>query len=138
MKDSVLQKFATNRATEAAAAPSGEADGFDDFGAFGWLRGVRDRAIMLELRKRDGSVTVFGYAWLKKATFDPSGDIVLDFSGETVKITGRNLNAELRPHIRLLSGIARHRVPWIQEADQATDMEAPKGAVIIEELDVKA
>jgi hypothetical protein len=136
MKGSVLEKFAVNKSVDAVAAQSGEAEGFDDFGSFGWLRGTRDRAIMLELRRRDGSVTAFGYAWLKKATFDPSGDIVLDFSGETVKITGRNLNAEAKANVRLLSGIARHRVPWIQEADQATEMEAPNSATVIEGIDV--
>ena len=40
----------------------------EDFGAFGWLRGIRDRAIMLEIRHRDGRVPAFGYAWLDAGT----------------------------------------------------------------------
>jgi hypothetical protein len=43
-----------------------------DLGAFGFLRGVRDRAVMLELRWKDGSVVAFAYAWLERAGFDPS------------------------------------------------------------------
>lgn len=64
-----------------------------------WLRGTRERAIMLELRMTDGTVISLGYNWPRKATFDLSDGIILDFSGETVKITGRNLDAELAPRI---------------------------------------
>jgi hypothetical protein len=54
-----------------------------------------------------------------------------------VKIAGRNLNAEVRPNIRLFAGILRHRVPWIQEADGTDVVQAPKDAVVIEEVKVK-
>ncbi len=64
-----------------------------NLGAFGWLRGVRDRAVMPELRRKDGSVAL-AYAWLERADFDPSQGITLKFGAEKVKITGRNLNAE--------------------------------------------
>ena len=49
--------------------------------AFGFLRGVRDRAIMLELRHRDGRISAVGYAWLSGAEFDPSAGITLSFGG---------------------------------------------------------
>jgi hypothetical protein len=45
-------------------ARDGETEAPDDLGAFGWLRGVRDRALMLELRRKDDSVMAFAYAWL--------------------------------------------------------------------------
>jgi hypothetical protein len=32
----------------------------------------------------------------------------------------------------------RHRVPWIQEADEASILEAKKGVPVIEHLEVKA
>ena len=35
---------------------------------------------------------------------------MLNFSGETVKIAGQNLNAEARPNVRLFAGILLHRV----------------------------
>lgn len=133
--DSVLEQYTRRVNGSVPAQP--DSDETDDLGSFGWLRGVRDRAIMLELRRKDGSVTAFGYAWLKKAAFDPSGDIVLDFSGEVVKITGRNLNDEIRPHVHLLNGIVRHRVPWIQESDGASALAAADKAVVIESLSVK-
>ena len=43
-----------------------------DLGAFGWLRGVHERAAMLELRRKDGSIVAFAYHWLERAEFDPS------------------------------------------------------------------
>jgi hypothetical protein len=114
-----------------------ENDVVDNLGAFGWLRGVQDRAIMLEIRHKDGRVTAKGYSWLQSAEFDGSNGITLNFSGETITIVGRNLNAEARPNIRLFAGILRHRVPWIQEADEPTVVEAAKEAVIIEKVGVK-
>ena len=130
---SLLEKY-TGRKLEPL--PPAHDEGTDDCGAFGYLRGVRDRAIMLELRFKNGNVAAYGYAWLKQATFDASGDIVLDFSGETVRITGRNLNSEGRLHVRLLQGILWHRVPWIQEADGATVLQAAKDTIVIEGLKV--
>lgn len=103
-------------------------------GAFGWLRGQHERAPMLELRKKDGTIVAYPYAWLEKATFDPSEGILLKFGVEKLKIIGRNLNSELRPNVRLFAGIVRHRVPWLQEADQAHAMEAGRGAVVIEQI----
>ena len=79
----------------------------DDFGAFGWLRGVQERAIMLEIRRKDGSITARGYSWLQGADFEPSTGITLNFSGEKITIAGRNLNAEARPNVRLFAGIVR-------------------------------
>lgn len=114
----------------------GEEEAPDDLGAFGWLRGVRDRALMLELRFKDGSVKARSYAWLEAADYDPSEGITLKFGGEKVKITGRNLNAELRTNLRLFTGILRHRVPWIQEADRPTAMAAEKGRVVIERIEL--
>lgn len=108
-----------------------------DLGAFGWLRGVRDRALMLELRRKDGSIVAFPYAWLERAEFDPSDGITLRFGPQKVKITGRNLNADARPNVRLFAGIVRHRVPWIQEADEPATMLAGKGAVVIEDISFK-
>ena len=116
---------------------SEEATAETDLGAFGWLRGQRERAVMLELRYCDGNIEGLCYAWLERAKFDPSEGITLYLIGKTVKITGSNLNAEIRPNVRLFSGILRHRVPWIQEANQATAMRAAKDATVVERIEVK-
>lgn len=114
----------------------GEDESPVDLGAFGWLRGVRDRAIMLELRRKDGSVVALAYAWLERADFDPSVGITLKFGGEKVNITGRNLNANARPNVRLFDGIVRHRVPWIQEADRPAAMEAGRGDIVVDGIQI--
>ena len=136
MRDSILRKY-IDRPPAATNGEDAEPDGLDDLGSFGWLRGIRDRAIMLELRRKDGSVSAFSYAWLEKAEFDASEGIVLHFSGKTVHITGRYLNAEARPNVRLFAGIVRHRVPWIQEAGGSLAMAMPKGTAIVDSITVK-
>jgi hypothetical protein len=133
MFDKVLDEQASKRKQNGSSA-SADVEATDDFGAFGWLRGVQDRAIMLEIRHKDGRVSAKGYSWLHSADFDPSSGITLKFSGETVTIAGRNLNAEARPNVRLFAGILRHRVSWIQEADGVAVIEAAKDAVVIEEI----
>lgn len=120
MTDRLLHKY-TGRSTEVfaepAATPVAEAEGTDDLGAFGWLRGVRERAVMLELRKKTGDVLAIGYNWIERVEFDPSEGITLHALGRQLRIKGRRLNSEVRPLVRLFAGIVRHRVPWVQEAD---------------------
>ncbi|MBX3357334.1 MAG: hypothetical protein KF745_02790 [Phycisphaeraceae bacterium] len=106
----------------------------EDLGAFGWLRGIRDRAVMLELRKSDGTILAIGYGWLERAEFHPSDGIVLHVLGRTIKIRGRNLNRDTRPGIRLYEGIVRHRVPWLRQADAREDSAAGDSAAVIEDI----
>ena len=136
MNDSVFKQF-TSRATAAPVRDEAEMDAVDDLGVFGYLRGVRDRAVMLELRKKDGSVTAFGYGWLERIEFDPTDGITLRFAGQTVKIVGRNLNVETRPNVRLLDGLVRHRVPWIREAAGTELSAASRSDSIIEEIQIE-
>ncbi len=137
MSDSaVLQRYVTSRESRMGmASEHAEADACDDFGAFGWLRGIRDRAVMLELRRKDGSIVAIGYGWLERVAFDPSDGITLSAAGQKIRIKGRNLNSEVRPSVRLFEGIARHRVPWVREADRAAAMETHARATIIDSID---
>ena len=89
----------------------------DDMGICGWLHGIRDRSLFLELRLKTGNILAMGYSWLEKAEFDPTEGITLFFVGQTVQLQGRNLIMPLRNHNRLFDGILRHRVTWVQEAD---------------------
>lgn len=117
MTDSFLDKYVSRQAVPTAEPVPDEPEAMDNYHCFGYLRGARDRALMLQLRKRNGNVLALGYAWLEKAEFDPSEAITLHFVGRKVRILGRNLNAEVRPTIRLFDAITRHRVSWIAEAD---------------------
>ena len=133
MNDRVVHSFTASRLAEMQAEPN-ETEIADDLGAFGWLRGVKERSVMLELRKKDGSVLAVDYGGLE-IEFDPSvGITLLAMSGRKIRITGLNLNAEIRPHVRLFDGLTRHRVPWIQEADQAASFQAGRDATVIETI----
>lgn len=110
-------------------------DGTEDFGAFGIHRGVKDRAVMLQLRKKDGHVLAIGYGWIDRAEFDPAEGIQLHAGTRLIKITGRNLNGEIRSHVRLFESICRHRVGWVQEASEASKLEVQKNAVLIENIE---
>jgi hypothetical protein len=55
-----------------------------------------------------------------------------------VKIIGRNLNAELRPNVRLLDGLLRHRMPWIREFTERDSLVAENRSLVIEEIDLES
>jgi len=137
MKDSLVTKFINNRPAEGNVVSMTEADELVDLGAFGFLRGTHERATMLELRYRDGSISAYGYAWLNEARFDPSEGITMHIAGRTVTITGRNLNAEIRPNVRLFAAILRHRISWIQEADGMKALDSKPLATVVERIVVK-
>jgi hypothetical protein len=114
--------------------PSGDGGAVDDFHSFGWLRGLRERATMLELRKKSGDVMAIGYHWIERVEFNPTDGITLHVHGDKIRIKGRNLNAEIRPEVRLFDGIARHRVAWVQEADRHGGLKGGESSTIIEEI----
>lgn len=136
MNDSVFKQF-SSRLPAAADAKEIEPEAADDFGAFSILRGVRDRALMLELRKKDGSVTAFGFGWLERVEYDPSDGLTLYFGSHKVTICGRNLAAEVRPNVRLLDGLMRHRVPWLREASEPEVLRATKDSLVIEGISIE-
>lgn len=115
---------------------STDAESPDDCRAFGWLRGVRDRAVMLELRRKDGSITAIGYAWVERVEYNPSEGIRLLVAGQELRIRGRNLNKEVRPSVRLFEGLTRHRVPWVREADRTTDMQSGDADTVVESIEL--
>jgi hypothetical protein len=115
-------------------APSADSGGVDNFHSFGWLRGIREWATMLELRKKSGDVMAIGYNWIERVEFNATEGITLHVHGDKIRIKGRNLNAEARPEVRLFQGIARHRVAWVQEADRPGTMNGSEAATIVEEI----
>jgi hypothetical protein len=136
MSDRILQKYA-NRPDESVADATGRGDGEGvvDFGSFGWLNGLHEKAIMLELRKKNGNILAVGYGWLQQVEFDPSEGITLYMADRKILIRGQNLNAEVCPRVRLFREIAWHRVSWIQEADRLLTMQASPGATWAEEIE---
>ncbi len=139
MIDRPLDKYLTRKGNENEHdadhhAAAGD-DAADDLGSFGWLRGVRDRALMLELRKKEGTIVALPYAYIERADFDPTQGITLYVMGKQVRIKGRNLNGEIRPHVHLFNGITRHRVPWVRQANGHGASTAGESETVIESIE---
>jgi len=113
MSDSALvSRFIARQGTDAAESEEAVCD---NLGCFGWLRGIRDRAVMLELRKATGDILAVGYAWIDRMGLDPSEGITLYAGSQRIRIRGKCLNEGDGAKPRLFEGLTRHRVPWIQE-----------------------
>lgn len=132
MTDRLIDKY-TKRPSPEGEVPDADPGEAENLGCFGWLRGTRDRAIMLELRRKDSHVLAVGYAWLEQVEFEPSAGITLHLPGRKIRLEGSGLNSEARPSLRLFDGIIRHRVPWIREADHSERLQ-PDRPVIVERI----
>jgi len=130
---SVLEQY-SRRGGPGASDSAAERDPIDDLGCFGWLRGMRERAVMLELRKKTGNILAVSYGWLERVEFDPSEGIRLYLGGRTIRLAGRNLNAEARPQVRLFEGIARHRVCWVQEAEHRAGLFGSQQMTVVKQI----
>ena len=129
MGDSLIDKYANRAPSQLAEHAEPETD---DLGCFGWLRGVRDRAIMLELRKNDGHVLAVGYAWIERIELVPEQGITLHLPGRKVQIKGSGLNNG--ESARLFDGLIRHRVPWVRESEHAERLRDAASAVTVESI----
>lgn len=118
----ILDQYARQSTQEARSEPlpdvmAMDADATEDAGCFGFLRGTRDSALMLELRKKDGSIMAISYSYIERLEFEPREGITIHALGRTIRIQGTNLNTPIRPgsQMRLFEGITRHRVLWVAE-----------------------
>lgn len=107
---------------------------YDYLPCFGWLRGARDSAPMLELRKKTGNILAISYSWVEQIEFDPSEGVFLDVGDQRIAIRGRHLNTEIRPGIKLFEGLTRHRVPWIREVSSAELLQVPDDVCVVESI----
>src|ERR1700722_4428174 len=130
----ILDKYAARNSGGTNDRDQEEAEVTEDLVSFGWLRGIRDRALSLELRKKTGNIVAIGYSYIEKLEFDPSEGITLHALGQKIRIRGRNLNAEVRPSMRLFEGICRHKVPFAREADEPAEMRADSKATVVEQI----
>jgi len=136
MDSSFLKKYVLQETERRGLGGLDLDQGFDDLGPFGWLRSPRERCPMIEFRKKSGNILALGYAWLHRIDFDPSDGITLWFGSQRVLIRGQNLNAEIRPGVRLFEGLTRYRVPWIHEGLGIAE-DAIHGACAVQVIDWK-
>lgn len=110
--------------SKSPSSKGSDGDGESSCAAFGYLRGIRERAEAIEFRLKDGNSTWFPYSWLGNWKFNPSEGLLLKFSGDLVYlvlIKGSNLDSPLEETgINLTSaGLQRHRVLWIREMSES-------------------
>lgn len=86
-----------------------------DLMLMGWLRGLKDRASWLELRLNSGNRVAIPYNLIERMEYDPSTGIRLQLTDRTITLSGANLNAEIRPGMRLFEGLVRQRVTWLRD-----------------------
>ena len=118
-----------------------DSEGEGEGRCFGFLRGVRDRAINLEFMRNKGNEAVsFPYSWLGPSRYHPSlGVLLLFVSGDMfgVHIRGRNLNAMLDEGMSLYErGILRHRVTFIRELTEKECRAAGERECVVERIDI--
>ncbi|AMV24231.1 hypothetical protein VT84_07530 [Gemmata sp. SH-PL17] len=111
-------------------------DACEDCGAFGLLRGVKERALMLDLRFCNGNREALPYALLERVSFDPSDGLTLRFLGAVVTVRGRNLARPSGSSAAILDGIHRHRVSWIGEIDELHAALKPADSVVVTRIEI--
>ena len=116
----------------AAADPSSDEE---ECLAFGYLRGIRDRALSIEFRFADGNSQAFPYTWLGTMQYQPSTGILLKFMADQlylVLLEGSNLNALVNGSVSLYDrGIQRHRVTWVREMSRQEAANVRDGEVAV-------
>lgn len=109
--------------------------------AFGFLRGIRDHALALELKYRDGNSDWFEYSHLYAWRYNPSVGLLLRYTGDVVSlvlIRGSNLDAKVSgQEINLTDrGIQRHRITFVREMDEDELRKAKEGQPTIDGIEV--
>jgi hypothetical protein len=132
MKDnSAAKSYASSvhRFTKPVTPEPGEpeADGQED--AFQEARSKSREALMLDVRRHDGTIVSLPYAILRRVTHQPTGVIILRFGSDTVTAEGRNLH-------RLRDALAEHRARFIQEGTEAEEGGKPEDAAHIERIEI--
>jgi hypothetical protein len=130
------------RKTGTTTRPVADEDDEAASPAFGFLRGVRDRALNIEFRReREGDSFSFPYSWLGPTRCHPSFGLVLLFSGSEqylVTIKGRNLNTLGETGLSLYErGILRHRVTFVREMAAEESKGQPEAECVVEQIEVK-
>lgn len=120
-----------------AAVPADEdPDASEDCGAFGFLRGARDRAVMLDFRFLTGNRVAFPYAFLERVSYDPSDGVELRFLGVVVTLRGRNLSRATAAGVSLVDALHRHRVAWVGEVEEFRGAFTADDTVVVTRIEI--
>src|SRR5262249_13885810 len=109
--------------------------------AFGYLRGLQDRALAVRFCFRDGRSVVFPYSWLGPWEHNPAAGLLLKVTGDgatLLLIRGSNLDVELEGKgINLTDrGLQRHRIVWVKEMDEDELARAGEGEPTVDGIEM--
>jgi hypothetical protein len=113
----------------------------DSCRAFGYLRGLQDKALAVEFRLRSGDREWYPYSWLGPWRFNPSVGLLLKFTGDLVTlvlIRGSNLDMQVgETGVNLTEGgLQRHRILWVREMDEDELHEVREGGPTIDSIEI--
>ncbi len=111
--------------------------------AFGFLRGVQDRALAVRFCFRSGNTICLPYTWLGPWEYNPSVGLLVKFTGDAVVlvlIRGSNLDAQVGgASVNLTDrGLQRHRITWVRQMDEDELRRAGEGEPTVDRIDVAA
>jgi hypothetical protein len=142
--DTHLQAYLRRDAYPAEADPKKEAAEEEvSCGAFGYMRGLQDRALAVRLIFRSGNSVCLPYASLGAWEHNPSAGLLVKFTGDLVLlalIRGSNLDAQIGSAAINLTdrGLQRHRILWIREMDEDELRRAGEGEPTVDRIEVAA
>ncbi|HEV8062397.1 MAG TPA: hypothetical protein VGP68_21135 [Gemmataceae bacterium] len=113
----------------------------DSCAAFGYLRGLHDRALAIEFRLSNGNREWFTYQLLSSWRFNPSVGLLLKFTSDVttlVLIHGSNLDLMLPGKAINFTdrGLQRHRITYIREMDRAELKRVGQAEPTIDKIDI--
>lgn len=104
-----------------------------------FIRGVRERALALDLRFADGKSDWLPCICLVSWQFYHSLELLLKFTGDVVMlvlIRGSNLGPLVNRSVNLPHGIQRHRIMWVREMDKAEAKKVGESGPTIDKIEV--
>lgn len=116
--------------------------GEESCAAFGYLRGIRERADAIEFRLQEGDSIWFPYSWLGTWKFNRSEGLLLKFSGDLVYLVlvrGSNLDRPLTDSTTNLttSGLARQRIVWMKEMSKDEIQKVGESGPTIDSIEIE-
>jgi hypothetical protein len=109
--------------------------------AFGYLRGLHERALNIEFRFKNGNREWYPYSLLAGCRYDPSVGILLKFTSEVttlVLVRGSNLDLPVNQgSVDLMEcGLGRHRVLCVREMEGAEVRSGGSREPTVDRIDV--
>jgi hypothetical protein len=132
MSDKIQNRFSSRVGPETILESAADED-VESFPSFALLRGARERAVCIELRKKSGEAIAIPYGMIHRFEFDASTSIKMYCAdGLVVTMTGRNLVGPIRPGLTLFSALVRYIVPWVSETERAAALTAGSQVLVSE------